>query len=113
MPKHLRFAFEVSGKEVPQDMELPLVLPHPGMNILQFETPFAEDTALEERRENLKGRLLTLHKIHGVELEVCNITRSEIGLPAQDFYEGVTTVESGVVRITELQRQNYAYLKIE
>lgn len=76
-------------------------------------TPFAEDKALAERRENLKGRLLTLHKVHGVDLELCNITRSEIDLPKEQLYEGVTTVKSGVVRIADLQRQNYAYIKIE
>ena len=77
------------------------------------KTPFSEDAALAERRENLKGRLLSLHKVHGVDLELCNITRSEVGLPVDKLYPGVTTVESGVVRIVELQRQNYAYIKIE
>jgi intracellular sulfur oxidation DsrE/DsrF family protein len=77
------------------------------------KTPFTEDAALAERRENLKGRLLSLHKVHGVDLELCNITRSEIALPIEKLYPGVTTVESGVVRIAELQQQNYAYIKIE
>lgn len=77
------------------------------------DTPFAEDEALAERRENLKGRLLSLHKVHGVDLELCDITRSEAGLPKDQLYEGVTTVKSGVVRIADLQRQNYAYIKIE
>ena len=77
------------------------------------DTPFTEDAALAERRENLKGRLLSLHKVHGVDLELCNITRSEVGLPVEKLYSGMTTVESGVVRIAELQRQNYAYIKIE
>ena len=77
------------------------------------ETPFTEDAALAERRENLKGSLLSMHKVHGVDLELCNITRSEVGLPVDKLYPGVTKVESGVVRIAELQRQNYAYIKIE
>lgn len=77
------------------------------------DTPFAEDKALAERRENLKGRLLSLHKVHGVDLELCDITRSESGLPEDQLYEGVTTVKSGVVRIADLERQNYAYIKIE
>ena len=34
------------------------------------KTPFSEDAALAERRENLKGRLLSLHKVHGVDLEL-------------------------------------------
>ena len=76
-------------------------------------TPFAEDEALRERRENLKGRLLTLNKLHGVDLELCDITRSQIGLAEDKLYEGVTTIPSGVVRIAELQYGNYAYIKIE
>jgi intracellular sulfur oxidation DsrE/DsrF family protein len=77
------------------------------------ETPFAEDSALAERRENLKGRLLSLHQVHGVELELCDITRSQIQLAEKALYEGVTLVTSGVVRIAELQRDNFAYIKIE
>ena len=44
------------------------------------KTPFAVDAALEERRENLKGRLLSLADARGVKLELCDITRSQIGL---------------------------------
>jgi hypothetical protein len=76
-------------------------------------TPFAEDEALAERRANLKGRLLSLRKVHGVGLELCGITRSEVGVPEDALYEGVDVVRSGVVRIAELQRRNFAYIKIE
>lgn len=76
-------------------------------------TPFVEDAALAERRDNLKGRLLSLHKVHGVDLELCNITRSEIQLAEDKLYEGVSLVRSGVVRIAELQSDDYAYIKIE
>jgi hypothetical protein len=76
-------------------------------------TPFAEDQALKERRENLKGRLLSLHTVHGVDLELCGITRSQVGVAEDSLYAGVTTVGSGVVRIAELQHRNYAYIKIE
>jgi intracellular sulfur oxidation DsrE/DsrF family protein len=77
------------------------------------DTPFAEDPALAERRDNLKGRLLSLHKVHGVGLELCDITRSQINLPKDKVYKGVEMVPSGVVRIAELQRDNFAYIKIE
>jgi intracellular sulfur oxidation DsrE/DsrF family protein len=77
------------------------------------ETPFAEDAVLAERRDNLKGRLLSLNKVHGVALELCDITRSQIQLGEKTLYEGVTLVTSGVVRIAELQRDNFAYIKIE
>jgi intracellular sulfur oxidation DsrE/DsrF family protein len=76
-------------------------------------TPFVEDAALAERRANLKGRLLSLHKLHGVDLELCDITRSEAQLAEDKLYEGVTLVRSGVVRIAELQGDAYAYIKIE
>lgn len=77
------------------------------------ETPFASDEALEERRDNLKGRLASLTDVHGVKLELCDITRSEVNLAEDALYEGVELVPSGVVRIAELSGQGFAYLKIE
>lgn len=77
------------------------------------DTPFQEDAALAERKENLAGRLQSLHKVHGVRLEVCDITRSQIDLSEDKFYPGVTTVPSGVVEIADLQDQGFAYIKIE
>jgi intracellular sulfur oxidation DsrE/DsrF family protein len=76
-------------------------------------TPFAADATLEERRSNLRGRLATLNKVHGVKLELCNITRTEIGLHEDALYEGVELVPSGVVRLAELQAGGFAYIKIE
>ena len=77
------------------------------------DTPFTTDVALEERRANLRGRLATLNNVHGVKLELCDITRSEIELSKDVLYEGVETVPSGVVRIAELQSEGFAYIKIE
>lgn len=77
------------------------------------DTPFAEDSGLVERRENLRGRLLSLQKVHGVKLELCDITRTQIGLEPDLIYEGVSLVPSGVVRIAELQAAGASYLKIE
>jgi intracellular sulfur oxidation DsrE/DsrF family protein len=77
------------------------------------QTPFSADAKLEERRANLKGRLSTLNNIHDVKLELCDITRSEINLPVDALYKNVKMVPSGVVRIAELQRKGYAYIKIE
>lgn len=77
------------------------------------DTPFAADAALRERRDNLRGRLRSLIDVHDVKLELCNITRSEIGLPEDDLYAGVEMVQSGVVRIAELQQEGFAYIKIE
>ena len=76
-------------------------------------TPFAEDAALRERRENLLGRLASLRDTQGVKLELCDITREAVRLPKEKIIPGVTLVRSGVVRIAELQRQGFAYLKVE
>lgn len=77
------------------------------------DTPFAEDAELAERRSNLTGRLQSLQQVHGVKLELCDITRSEINLAKDKLYEGVELVPSGVVRIAELQSEGFAYIKIE
>lgn len=76
-------------------------------------TPFAADAALEERRANLEGRLTSLNTVQNVKLELCDITRSQIGLAEDKLYKGVEKVPSGVVRIAELQHQGYAYIKVE
>ena len=76
-------------------------------------TPFMADTALEERRENLKGRMLSLNNVHDVKLELCDITRSEINLNKDKIFEQVESVPSGVVRIAALQQQGFAYIKVE
>lgn len=77
------------------------------------KTPFAADAALEERRANLQGRLVSLNSVQDVKLELCDITRSQIELPEDKLYKGVEKVPSGVVRIAELQGQGFAYIKIE
>jgi len=76
-------------------------------------TPFAEDTELKKRRENLLGRLNTLHETFGVKLELCGITREQAGLDEKKLIPGVEIVRSGVVRIAELQHQGFSYIKIE
>ena len=77
------------------------------------KTPFAADAALEERRDNLAGRLGSLNSVQGVKLELCDITRSQIKLDEDMLAAGVELVPSGVVRIAELQHEGYAYIKIE
>jgi hypothetical protein len=76
-------------------------------------TPFAEDAEMAERRQNNAGRLDALRSVQGVKLELCDITRSQVGLAQEKLYEGVNSVPSGVVRIAELQDQGFAYIKIE
>jgi intracellular sulfur oxidation DsrE/DsrF family protein len=76
-------------------------------------TPFAEDAAMAERRENNAGRLESLRSVQGVKLELCDITRAQINLSQERLYEGVTMVPSGVVQLAKLQDEGFAYIKIE
>lgn len=76
-------------------------------------TPFEEDAAMAERRENNAGRLRALRNVQEVKLELCDITRSQIGLAEDKLYEGVTLVPSGVVQLAKLQSEGFAYIKIE
>lgn len=77
------------------------------------DTPFAEDAVLKERKQELLTRIAQLREIQGVKLELCEITRTSIGLPKEKLIAGVTLVPSGVVRLAELQGKGFAYLKIE
>lgn len=76
-------------------------------------TPFTEDAEMAERRESNAGRLDALRRVQGVKLELCDITRSQIGLDPAKLYEGVSAVPSGVVQIAALQAEGFAYIKIE
>lgn len=76
-------------------------------------TPFAEDAEMAERRENNAGRLDALHSVQGVKLELCDITRAQVNLDPSKLYKGVSSVASGVVQIAQLQREGFAYIKIE
>lgn len=76
-------------------------------------TPFEEDAEMAERRQNNAGRLEALRSVQGVQLELCDITRSQIGLGEEKLYEGVTLVPSGVVQLAKLQSEGFAYIKIE
>ncbi|MGM0516880.1 MAG: DsrE family protein [Pseudomonadota bacterium] len=76
-------------------------------------TPYAAGEALKERRDELKGRLQTLVEIRDVKVHLCDVTRKEIDLSEDKLYEGVDLVGSGVAKIADLQRDGYAYLKIQ
>lgn len=76
-------------------------------------TPFAEDPEFKKRRADLILRLQQLREMHGVKLELCEITREALNLAKEKIIPGVSPVRSGVVRIAELQHQGFAYLKIE
>jgi len=76
-------------------------------------TPFEEDTEMAERRANNAGRLQALQDVQEVKLELCDITRTQVGLAEDKLYSGVTLVPSGVVQLATLQSEGFAYIKVE
>jgi intracellular sulfur oxidation DsrE/DsrF family protein len=57
------------------------------------------------------GPLIAALKNRGVRFEVCEITLKNRGLKKEQFVQEADFTPSGVVRVTKLQAQGYAYLK--
>lgn len=76
-------------------------------------TPFEADEQLKEQREELKGRITSLMSTYDVEVAICDITRNQIDLAKDAFYDGVSFVDSGVVELARLQQKGFAYIKNE
>jgi len=76
-------------------------------------TPFAADKELQARRKEFTDRLSGLQKVQYVKLELCDITRETVNLDKEKLLPGVALVRSGVVQLADLQRQGFAYIKIE
>jgi intracellular sulfur oxidation DsrE/DsrF family protein len=76
-------------------------------------TPFEEDKALAERRNNLMTRLNSLRDVQGVKVYLCDITRKAVGLDKEKIMPGIQLVPSGVVEIARLQSKGFAYLKAD
>lgn len=76
-------------------------------------TPFAEDKKLKAQKKVLMERLISANEVQDVKLELCNITRTAINLDEKKIMKGVKLVQSGVVRIVELQSKGFAYLKMQ
>jgi hypothetical protein len=77
------------------------------------QTSFAEDKDYKAQRASLITRLQQLRQLQNVKLELCEITRESLRLPKEKIIPGVSMVQSGVVRIADLQHKGYAYLKVE
>lgn len=75
-------------------------------------TPYAEDEELAEMRSNLNGRLRNLMDNRDVQVSLCEITRAEVDIADDEFFEGVEFVRSGVGYIADLQADGFAYLKV-
>lgn len=76
------------------------------------KTPFAEDKVMKKERKKLTERLQSAMN-QGIKLELCRITVDAVGLDVDKVMKGVGMVPSGVVRIVELQRKGYGYLKAD
>ena len=100
-----------------EDFDVRIVFVSHGIRFLTKDklakTPFAEDKELAERKKNIMDRIASLQDVYDVKLELCDITRKAIKLDAKKLMPNVNLVRSGVVRIAELQRKGYAYLKVE
>lgn len=100
-----------------EDFDVRIVFISHGIRFLTKDklskTPFAEDEELKKRKDNIMKRIASLQDVYDVKLELCDITRQAIKLDANKLMPHVKLVHSGVVRIAELQRQGYAYLKVE
>jgi len=77
------------------------------------DTPFEAGEQLKEQREDLKGRIRSLMDTYDVQVAICGITREQIGLSKDAFYDGVSFVDSGVVEVAKLQQKGFAYIKAE
>ncbi len=99
------------------DFEIPRkTWSHPGIELatmLAEGTPFEEDKALIERRENLMTRLNSLREVSGVKIVLCEITRVAARLDKKKIMQGIEMVPSGVVEVARLQSEGFSYLKAD
>lgn len=64
-----------------------------------------------DRSDNSYAATIAALKNRGVRFEVCEITLKNRSLKREQFIEEAEFTPSGVVRVTKLQKQGYAYLK--
>jgi intracellular sulfur oxidation DsrE/DsrF family protein len=100
-----------------QEYDVRIVFVSHGIRFLTSDpltgTPFAADKELTARRKEFADRLSGLQKTQDVKLELCEITREAVRLDKEKLLPGVVLVRSGVVQLAELQRQGFAYIKVE
>ncbi len=68
---------------------------------------------LDAKDRNGNPYAITVEELvqRGVKFEVCEITLKNRSLKREQFIPEASFTPSGVVRVTKLQRQGYAYLK--
>jgi uncharacterized protein len=65
----------------------------------------------KDRSDTVYEPLVAALKNRGVKFEICEITLKNRNLKKEQFIQEADFTPSGVVRITKLQVQGYAYLK--
>ena len=66
---------------------------------------------VRDRNENAFATTVAALKNRGVRFQVCEITLQNRNLKREQFIMEADFVPSGVVQLTRLQRQGFAYIK--
>ncbi len=66
---------------------------------------------MKDRNESPFGATVAALVNRGVKFEVCEITLKNRNLKKEQFIQEAEFTPSGVVRLTKLQKQGYAYIK--
>jgi len=72
---------------------------------------FLMEDAKEEKAGTAYAPLVSALRGRGVKFEVCEITLKNRGLKREQFIQEADFTPSGVVRLTKLQLQGYAYIR--
>jgi len=86
----------------------------PGTQVTVVAHAMGVDFLMEEAKDKsgaAYAELVAALKSRGVKFEVCEITLKNRGLKKEQFIMEADFTPSGVVRITKLQHQGYAYLR--
>ncbi len=75
-----------------------------------FGVDFLMD-GMKDRNDTTFDATVAALKNRGVKFEVCEITLKNRNLKKEQFIQEVDFTPSGVVRLTKLQMQGYAYIK--
>ena len=66
---------------------------------------------MKDRSETLFAPVVSALVARGVKFEICEITLRNRNLKRDQFIQEADFTPSGVVRLTKLQKQGYAYIK--
>ena len=72
---------------------------------------FLREDAKEEKAGTAYAPLVSALRGRGVKFEVCEITLKNRGLKREQFIQEADFTPSGVVRLSKLQIQGYAYIR--